>query len=140
MNGVSGSSVARGAQTAEEPHRDPQLAFSRLGINIAVERYEEGCADSQDEDDISQRVDRARVAHDPPARLVILAVFSARRVQRGDDNNGQRDEQLHDEEKLGQQLITTSQVLRDVVPVLVQSEAKQQAYVRLATSTGSCNF
>jgi hypothetical protein len=82
MNGVSGSSVARGAQTAEEPHRDPQLAFSRLGINIAVERYEEGCANSQNEDDISQRVDRARVAHDPPPQLVILAVILSR-VQRG---------------------------------------------------------
>ena len=101
----------------------------RLGIDVAVERDEEGSADSEKEDTVSQRGDRARVVHNPPPRRAILAagtIFSGPplRIQRGDDNNGQRDEQLHDEENLGQPLITTSQVLRDVIPVVGSKRGK----------------
>ena len=91
---------------------------SRLGIDVAVEGDKERSGDSQKEDDLAQPVDRAGVALNPPESTGILA-----RVQRGDGNDGPRDEQLHDEENLGQPLVAVGEVLRDVVPTVSSTQA-----------------
>ena len=100
------------------------MGWPRLGIDIAVEGDEKGSNDSQGESNLSQRIDRERVAHESANLTFGSAVFAVgsavsvlivpRGVKRGRDNNGPRDEQLHDEEKLGQHFVAVGEVLSNI--------------------------